>query len=158
MFHAISLAAVLYGLWLLLSGHYTPLLLSIGGICAVFVVVIATRMDVVDHEGHPVRHVFRLLVYWPWLLWQILWANVDVARRILSPSLPIQPELFIVRASQRSELGQVIYANSITLTPGTVTVEEETGEFVVHALSRSAAEEIRGGQMDRKVTAIEGRE
>ena len=158
VFHAISLATVLYGLWLLLSGHYTTMLMIIGGICAVFVVAIAIRMDVVDHESHPVRLGFRVFGYWRWLIWQIFWTNLDVARRILSPSLPIQPELFVVRTSQRSELGQVIYANSITLTPGTVTIEEKNGELIVHALTRSSAEEIRSGKMDRKVSAIEGHE
>ena len=155
--HAISLAAILFGLWLLLSGHYTPLLIGIGGASAIFAVVVALRMDVVDHEGHPLRLGLRVLGYWPWLLWQILRANLDVSRAILSPSLPISPETFPYRAGQKTELGQVVFANSITLTPGTVTVAEEDGELVVHALTGHGADDIRGGEMDRRVTALEGR-
>ncbi|MDA0654177.1 MAG: Na+/H+ antiporter subunit E [Proteobacteria bacterium] len=157
MIHAISLAAILFGIWLLLSGHYTPLLLGIGGLSAILAVVVAFRMDVVDHEGHPLRLGLRILAYWPWLAWQIVRANLDVSRTILSPSLPISPEAFPFRSGQQTELAQVIFANSITLTPGTVTVAEENGELVVHALTRQGADDIRSGAMDRKVTALEGR-
>lgn len=156
MLHAISLAAVLFGLWLLLSGHFTTLLLSLGGVSAILVVVIAARMDVVDHEGHPIRLGLRALTYWPWLALQIVVSNIDVARRILSPSRPIQPEVFTLRAHQRTDLGQVIFANSITLTPGTVTVECENGELIIHALTREAADELRKGRMNRLVAAFEG--
>ena len=158
MLHAISLAAVLYGLWLLLSGHFTTLLLSLGGASAILVVIIAARMDVVDHEGHPIRLGFRAFTYWPWLAWRIVVSNVDVARSILSPWRPIRPEVFTLRAHQRTELGQVIFANSITLTPGTVTIECENGELIVHALTREAADDLRKGRMNRLVAAFEGRE
>ena len=76
---------------------------------------------------------------------------------MLSPSLPISPRLFVLRAGQGTDLGQVIYANSITLTPGTVTVEIENRELVVHALTEEAAQSLRSGAMDRRVTALEGR-
>lgn len=157
MSHAVSLAAVLFGLWLLLSGHYTPLLLGIGAAAAALSVVVAMRMDVVDHEGHPVEMWPRIVAYWAWLLAEIVRANVDVSRRVLTPSLPIEPVLFEVQATQQSDLAQVVYANSITLTPGTVTVAAENGVFAVHALSRNAADDIRGGAMDRRVTALEQR-
>lgn len=156
MFHAISLSAVLFGVWLLLSGHYTPFLLGLGGISTILVVAIALRMDVVDHEGHPVHLGLRILGYWLWLIVQIIWANVDVARRVLSPSLRISPRMLRVRAMQRTELGRVIYANSITLTPGTVSVELEGTEILVHALSAEAADDLRGGAMSRMVTSMEG--
>ena len=156
MFHAMSLASVLFGVWLLLSGHYTPLMLGLGGISTILVVAIAVRMDVVDREGHPVHLGFRILGYWLWLIVQILRANIDVARRVLSPSLRISPRMFKVRATQRSELGRVIFANSITLTPGTVSIELEGTEILVHALSAEAAEELRQGAMNRIVTGLEG--
>ena len=156
MFHAISLGAVLFGVWLLLSGHFSPFLLVLGAFSAALAVAIALRMDVVDHEGHPIHLGVRVLTYWPWLILQILRANLDVARRILSPSLPISPALFKVRATQRSALGRVIYANSITLTPGTLSVEVEGSEILVHALSAEAATELREGAMGRLVTELEG--
>ncbi len=155
MIHALSLGALLAGLWLLLSGHYTFFLLALGAASVVLVLAIAMRMDVVDHEGQPVHLTFSALLYWPWLGWQIIRANIDVARCILDPSLPISPTVFKVKASQRTEVGKVMYANSITLTPGTISMRLEGDEIEVHALSREAAEELRQGEMDRRARAVE---
>jgi multicomponent Na+:H+ antiporter subunit E len=90
------------------------------------------------------------------LLLAIFRSNIDVALRILNPRLPISPTLIRTRASQKHALGKVIYANSITLTPGTVSVEVEDDLILVHALSRKSAGELQEGEMDRRVTAIEG--
>ncbi len=157
MIHALSLGAVLLGLWLLLSGHYAFFLLTLGVASTVLVLVIALRMDVVDQEGHPVHLTFTALLYWPWLGWQIVKANIDVARRILAPGLPISPTVVKVKASQKSEVGKVMYANSITLTPGTISMRLEGDEIEVHALTREVAEELRQGEMDRRVSAVEGK-
>ncbi len=152
---AISLGLFLFITWILLSGHYTPLLIGLGVASSVLVVAIALRMDVVDHEGHPVHLTFRFAGYWTWLLIEIVKANIDVARRIWSPSLPISPTIVRLRASQPTELGQVIYANSITLTPGTVTVRLDDGEVLVHAIAAEMASDLAGGEMDRRVTRLE---
>ena len=86
MKHALSLFVVLYGLWLLLSGHWhDPFLLGLGVVSAALTVFVAWRMEGLDHEGVPVSVVARALAYWPWLLWQIVLANFQVARRILDP-------------------------------------------------------------------------
>ena len=95
-------------------------------------------------------------LYAPWLAWAIVKANMDVTRRILSPSMPISPTLVEVPATQHNQLGQVIFANSITLTPGTVSVDVEDGIITVHALTREAADELATGEMDRRVTRLEG--
>ena len=113
-------------------------------------------MRVVDAEAHPIDIAGRLLLYVPWLLWAIVKANLDVARRILTFRLPISPRLIRVKASQKSDLGQVIYANSITLTPGTVSVDLQDGTILVHALTRECAEDLQEGEMDRRVAALEG--
>ncbi|MGH6953964.1 MAG: Na+/H+ antiporter subunit E, partial [Alphaproteobacteria bacterium] len=118
MARALSLAAVLLVLWYLLSGHDELLLLSLGGASAVAVALIAWRKDWLDREGHPIHLTWRAPAYWAWLAWQIVKSNVDVARRCLDPRLPISPTLVTLKASQGSDLGRVIYANSITLTPG----------------------------------------
>lgn len=156
MLHAISLSAVLAGLWLLLSGHYEPLLLFLGVASVILVLLVALRMDVVDHEGHPVHLTLKCLTYWPWLGWEIIKANIDVAYRIIRPDLPISPTVVRVKASQRTEVGKVIYANSITLTPGTVSMNMEGDQITVHALSREAAESLLDGEMDRRVSEVEG--
>ena len=154
--HSLSLGAVLLIVWLLLSGHYTPFILTLGVASCIVVVTVTLRMDIADHEGHPIHLSWRALIYWPWLLVEIIKANWDVARRVLSPSLPVTPTMIRVKASQTSDLGQVIYANSITLTPGTISVDVANGEILVHALSREGAEELEGGEMDQRVTRMVG--
>lgn len=157
MVHAISLGIVLAVVWLLLSGHYEPLILALGLASCVAVVAITRRMDLVDHEGHPIHLTMRVVGYWPWLAWEIVKANIDVAKRVLAPRMAISPTMVRLSASQKSDLGLVIYANSITLTPGTVAVDVEPGEILVHALSRDAARELEDGEMDRRVSQVEGR-
>lgn len=147
---------MLYGLWLVLSGHFELILLTLGGLSVIAVVVIAHRMDVVDREGHPMHLSWRGMTYWPWLGREIVKANIDVARIIMTPSLPISPVMIRVDATQKSELGHVIFANSITLTPGTVAVDLDAKSIGVHALSAAAAQELAAGEMDRRVTAMEG--
>ena len=132
MRYALVLAVVLSVVWLLLSGHTEPLLLSLGAVSVLAAVGLARRMGLLDAEAVPFKVTLRALLYLPWLLWQIVKSNLDVARRILDPRLPIAPRVIRVRASQKTDLGRVVYANSITLTPGTVTVDCE-GEILTVA-------------------------
>ena len=113
MARSIGLATVLFVLWLLLSGIYTPLLITLGAISSVFVAWIAYRMDVVDHEGFPIHLSWKALTYWPWLIWEIIKANLDVSRVILKKEISVQPILFRTAAGQKTELGQVTYALSL---------------------------------------------
>jgi len=155
--HALSLFVGLYGLWLALSGHYTPFLLAIGAACTAFAVAVALRMDVVDHEGHPMHLVgYRIPLYWCWLTIQILLSALAVTRIVLSPRLRIDPVLETVPSSQKSDLGKVIYANSITLTPGTLSTSVTAEGIEVHALTRRGMDELKEGGMDRRVTQVEG--
>ena len=155
--HALTLGLGLFGLWLLLSGHYdNPLLLTLGIISSIAVVFIAQRMDVIDHECVPLQVRFGFIGYLAWLAKEIVLANLAVAKIILSPSLPLGPLLFRVKTSQKTDVGRVIYANSITLTPGTVSVEVEDGDIIVHAISGDLARDTANGDMDRRVTAVEG--
>ena len=155
MLHALSLGLVLFGTWLLLSGFFEPLLLGLGVFSSALVVLIAWRMDMVDREGHPIHLGWRALVYWAWLAGEIVKAGIDVARRIVDPKMPIDPVLVRVKTSQESELGQVIYANSITLTPGTVSIRVTDNEILVHAVASAMARDLEKGEMDRRVTALE---
>ena len=147
---------MLFLTWLLLSGLYTGLLLGLGALSCLLVVAVCRRMQIVDPEGPPNHLILGLLRYVPWLLWAIVKANVDVAWRIVHPRLPMAPHMIRVAASQKTHLGQVIYANSITLTPGTVAVEADEGTIDVHALTREAAADVRSGVMDGRVTDLEG--
>jgi multicomponent Na+:H+ antiporter subunit E len=154
--HTIGLGVILSALWLMLSGHYDSVFLySLGAASVLLVLYIARRMDVIDHEGHPIQFGPRIVIYWFWLLWEIVKANIDVAKIIISPNMKIEPHFIEVDASQDSEVGHVTYANSITLTPGTVTVDVEGGKLSVHALTKEAADGVLDGLMDAKVTRVE---
>jgi multicomponent Na+:H+ antiporter subunit E len=156
LIHAFSLFAALFVVWLLLSGHFEPLLIWLGVGSCFLVTFIAHRMDVVDREGHPIHLTWRSLTYWPWLFWEIVKSNIEVARLILDPSLPISARCITVATSQESDLGRVVYANSITLTPGTVSIYVWPDSIQVHALTRGLAEGLESGEMNRRVTAMEG--
>lgn len=155
MRYAISLAAVLALVWLSISGVYKPLLFVLGAGSVLFVVWMSRRMDVVGVEHNPILYSWRLLAYWIWLLWEIVKSNIDVARAALSPNQLVDPEVFTVSLKLNSAVGKVTYANSITLTPGTVTLLLEDDKVEVHALMRSTAEAVRTRSMENKVAWLE---
>lgn len=153
---ALSSALVLFVFWLVLSGYFTPFLMSAGALTAVAVVLVGRRMQLIDREGHPIHLGWRALGYWPWLLKEIVKSAWTVACIIVHPRLPISPQLVRVKTSQKTSVGVVTYANSITLTPGTISVDVKRGEIVVHALTRENAAELLEGEMDRRVARFEG--
>jgi multicomponent Na+:H+ antiporter subunit E len=145
--HIISLAVLLFALWLGLSGHFNPLLIGLGLASTALAVQLAHRMDILDHESHPALLTPRLVRFWIFLGGEIVKANIDVIRRILRPGKSISPQLVTLPLPQKTGLARVIYANSITLTPGTVTLRLDKDTLLVHALSREAAEDLATGRM-----------
>jgi len=151
-----AITVVLFAFWLLLSGYFTVFLISAGIGCAIAVGLAARRMEVVDREGHPIHLALGVLRYWPWLFKEIVLSGWQVAKIIVDPRLPISPTLVRFKPTQKSAVGLVTHANSITLTPGTITVEAGEDEFLVHALTRAGAEGVVDSEMDRRVRRIEG--
>lgn len=156
MARSIGLGIALFVLWLLLSGIYTPLLIILGIFSSALVAWIAHRMNVADHEGFPIHFTWKAITYWPWLLWEIVKANIDVSRIIIKKEPSISPILFRIPADQSTELGQVTYANSITLTPGTVSIAVGEGMIDVHALTKEAADDLKTGRMNERACRLEG--
>ena len=157
MARVLSLFTVLVVTWLLLSGHFNMLLITLGVLSSALVLTIAWRMRIIDAEGHPI-HLFPGAVrYWLWLAWEIGKANLDVARQIVDPKLKIDPRVVRVPTSQRTGLGRAIYANSINLTPGTVSLTVTNHDIEVHALDAQTAEKLQQGEMDHRITRMEGR-
>ena len=153
---AFALAIVLFLLWLGLSGIYTPLLLALGAFSSIFVALLCLRLGVIDEEGAPFGLFFSgVISYWVWLFKEIVVANLNVARLILDPRMPVSPNFFNAPASQKSDLGKVVFANSITLTPGTVAIEVQGDSILVHTLSADFAWGAESCDMDRRVTALE---
>ena len=143
------------GLWLALSGHFDPLLLSLGLLSAATVTLVSHRMGVIDAEGQPLELMPGLLRYAPWLAKEIVRACIDVAWRIVQPSLPIQPTIIRVPANQRTVPGRVSFANSITLTPGTISLDVLEKEIEVHALTAESAADLESGEMGKRVEHLE---
>lgn len=156
MSHAISLATALAATWLLLSGIYdNGLLYWLGGASVIFCVYVAHRLDVVDHESVPLHVAWGIVLYWPWLLVEIFKANIDVTKILLSKNPAKSTTLFYTSPKQPSDLGKVIYANSITLTPGTysIDIDDEHG-ILVHALSADGADGVLSDEMNDKCRDI----
>jgi multicomponent Na+:H+ antiporter subunit E len=141
--------------WLLWSGYFDkPLLLGLGAFSVILVTYVARRMDLVDHDVFPVHYGLRIIGYWFWLLKEIVKSNLDVARLVLHPRLPISPTVTEIEALTDDENAQVLLGNSITLTPGTVTLDIHEGRLLVHALTRDGAAALDEGEMNRRVAAL----
>lgn len=154
--HFLGVVAVLLCFWLLLSGYWLPFLLISGLGSAFLVATFVKRMGALDRDGQPLHLTFAAATYWPWLLWEIAKSAWDVTKLIIDPKLPISPTLFRTPASQKTTVGLVTFANSITLTPGTISIEVEKDAILVHAITESGAESLLEGTMDRRVVAFEG--
>ena len=153
---ALILAVFLAVFWYALSGHTEPLILGFAVVSIAIVLVVAGRMGVADREGFPFQITFRAIGYMVWLGIQILMSSLAVARLILDPKLPINPRMIELPSIQDSDLGRAIYANSITATPGTVTVNVWEDRMVVHALTEEAARDLATGEMDRRAKIVAG--
>jgi multicomponent Na+:H+ antiporter subunit E len=149
-------AVLLIALWLLMSGVYKPLVIGFGVLSVAAVLAIIRRMDDIDGARIDLRlHPLRLFSYFGWLLVEIAKANWAVTKVVLSPKMTMRQHLFMVPRSQKTDTGQVIFGNSITLTPGTITIETEGEEFIVHALNYSPDDDAALADMDRRVTQTE---
>ncbi|HED40723.1 MAG TPA: DNA topoisomerase IV [Chromatiales bacterium] len=144
----ISFGALLYALWVLLSGHFSFLLLGLGAVSVALTLYLVNRMNVIDHESHPLHLYSKFPAFFLFILREIVKANIDVVKRILkNGGKDISPQMVKVPVPQETDLGRVIYANSITLTPGTVSIELDKSYVLVHALTKEGADELLTGHM-----------
>lgn len=140
--------------WLLWSGLYKPLLLALGAASCLLCFWIVRRMGYFDEKLFALRISPRLLRYWWWLGGQIVRSSLDVTRIVLDPKLPISPRIVDLEAESPHPFDQVVLGNSITLTPGTLTIDVYQDVLKVHALTEDGAREILAGEMNRRVTRI----
>jgi len=141
-------------IWLLLSGHYTMLILSLGVLSVLTVTWFVWRMDRVDGELAVLPMRPRLLYYLLWLMWQVVLSNIDLVRRIWDPTLPIRPTWQRLDIKVTSPLAKMLYANSITLTPGTLTTDVREDHFMVHSLTSDGIDELRKGRMEKQIQRL----
>lgn len=158
-----SLIVLLAVAWALWSGHYSldPLIFIFGVSSVLVVVTLVARMDrlvgVLSQEDRIPGLGFWLRSprFLAFMFVKVAQSNLHVARLILSPE-QIDPRLIRAQTHQKTVLGQVIYANSITVTPGTLTLDVRDGELLVHALDGVSAESVENGEIDRAVCRLEG--
>lgn len=157
MMQTFRLLVTMSCVWLLLSGYFKTQMLVLGLISVMLVVFLSYRMQVLEHRGQPIYFRFiNIFSYWGWLLWQIVLSNIDVTRRVWSRDLDIKPTLRRVSATPDTEMGRVIYANSITLTPGTTAINfTPEGDILVHALHEDSLQELEQGDMSDRIRDVE---
>lgn len=153
-----ALAFFLFVFWLLLSGHYTAWLIGAGAITAIVVALLGRRFGYADEEGIPIERLISGFSYWPWLVVEIVKSSLIVTWIIINPKLPISPRLVRAPCGPKTAVGIATLANSITLTPGTITVEVDRrrSQIMVHALTDRGALSLLEGEMNRRVERFEG--
>lgn len=148
-----SFVVLLFLFWVFLSGHFEPLLLGLGVASVALTFFLSRRMNVIDHESYPLHLSSKFPGFFLYIFREIVKANIDVATRILRcRGASISPQMIEIPQLQDSDLGAVIYANSITLTPGTVTIQLSKDSLTVHTLSKEAAEELATGAMSKEIS------
>jgi multicomponent Na+:H+ antiporter subunit E len=153
--HYLFVSITLYLFWLILSGHFSPLLLILGGVSALLVAWLLRRMDRVDGTAVRLRPSLALAGFGVWLFWHLIKSNIEVARIIWDPTLPITPcwTRLPVQAST-TPLQRTLYANSITLTPGTLTADVHEDHFLVHTLCDRGIGLLHDGEMERRIRRL----
>jgi len=142
--------------WLLLSGYIQPLLLSFGAISVIVVLFVLKRMDDVDQEKQEIGTGLRLMQYFPWLIWQVITSSLQVTKLIWGPTDKLSPSVATIKVDNVPPKRRALYANSITLTPGTLSVDLVGDEITVHALQKSSIDELEQKVMEKKITQIWG--
>ncbi|RDB43505.1 cation transporter [Halomonas sp. DQ26W] len=155
--YALSLTGIMAVIWLLLSGQLThAILVPLGAVSVALTVYLAYRMRILDREGHPIHLMIPIVKYLPWLLKEVVKANLVVARHIVLGRKSLSPRICRLDTTQETDLGRVFLANSITLTPGTVAVYVREREVWFYALTEELEQGVLSGEMDRRVTRLEG--
>lgn len=140
--------------WVLWSGLYKPLLLGLGVFSCLLSAYLAHRMGFFRHKA-LMALLPGLPGYWLWLLREIAISSFDVARIILKPTMPISPVVVEMETNSDNEVNQVILGNSITLSPGTVTLDVYKGKLLVHCLTKQGAEALRSGELVERASRLE---
>lgn len=153
-FRMLVLLILLIAAWLVWSGIFNPLLLSLGLFSCLLTVYLAHRMGHFDNEVFGLKYRQRLLKYWWWLATQVIKSSLGVARIVINPRLPISPQVIRIRSTADNPVDQVILVNSITLTPGTLSIDVYDSGITVHSLTKAGADELLEGEMDRRVAAL----
>jgi len=147
---------ILFVFWMVMSGKFDLFHAALGVISCLLVVRISGDLLFKETRKGRGKEVFRFIVYVPWLIYQIILANLHVVRLALSPRMSelINPQLIRFKVNLKSDISKVTFANSITLTPGTITADIVGDEYIVHALSQPVADDLLSGEMEQRVAHV----
>ncbi len=152
--HTLVLGLLLAAAWLLWSGLYKPLLLGLGALSCALTLILVRRMGFFDKETFVFRYNLRLLGFWTWLGREIVRSSLEVARVVLRRTMDLHPKVVTLDATGLDPVDQALLGNSLTLTPGTLTLDVHDGRLLVHALTPDGAATLQEGEMQRRVTAL----
>lgn len=151
----VGTTVILFAFWMLLSGKFDAFHLTLGAICCALVAYLFHDLLFANVRVGDMRVVAaRFIAYIPWLIQQILLANIHVVSLVVRRRMPIDPRVVKFRTKLETDISCVTLANSITLTPGTITMDIKDGVFYVHAVSQKVADELNAGDMEDRVAHI----
>ena len=150
-------ASLLLILWILLSGHLDTLLLGLGAASCLSVAWLVHRLALPDPGFNTLKLSLNLPRFLPWFFLEVIRSNLDVSRRILHPKLPISPNKSTVSTAKLNDVAKTVYANCITLTPGTYTLNIDTETIEVHSLTKETAEHLQRGEMKERISTLQSR-
>ncbi len=140
--------------WVVFSGKFDSFHLTLGAISCGLVAWFSHDLLISNTNGTKVpQKLIRFGLYLPWLIYQVILANLHVAMLVLAPR-GIHPQVVTIKSKLKSDIAMVTFANSITLTPGTITMDIVDGEFIVHALSQKVADDLLSGDMENRVAHV----
>lgn len=150
------LSVILLVVWLLWSGLFKPLLIGLGVFSCVLTVFVLQRMHFFRDDGFAFHYGPRLLGFWAWVAKEIVVSSIEVARIALAPTVRVSPRAVTLDVSELGPVDQVLLGNSITLTPGTLTLDVHGNRITVHTLTAAGAAALEAGEMQRRVAALRG--
>jgi multicomponent Na+:H+ antiporter subunit E len=157
--YRLSIFLLLCGIWIVFSGQFDRFHLTLGVLSAAFITAISSEFLFVDRSksfGERLLQIIRLPWFLLWMLYQILLSNIHILRLALSPGeLPeVEPSLVRIKTKLKTDFGKWMLANSITLTPGTITISIKGDEMLIHSISKTTTSGVLDDEMERKIALI----
>lgn len=150
---------LLFAFWLLLNGQWTAEIAVVGLVLSAALYWFVWRFMGYSprKEWACLRRAGRIARYFVYLVGEVMKSAWQTIRLVWSPRLEVEPRLTSFRARLRTDPGKVVLANSITMTPGTITIDVRGDQFLVHCLDESSGEGLEGSEMERRIALVEGK-
>ncbi len=157
--YRIAIFLILFGTWMVFSGLFDAFHLTLGAISCLVVTLISSSFFFEDREagvGQRLQQILRIPGYLLWLLYQIALSNLHILKLALTPGdlKGLDPSLVRVKTKLKTDFGKYALANSITLTPGTITIELDEDELLIHSISEHTKSGVEDDSMEQKISKV----